>query len=132
MQVKAKCRREKGKVEKETRISRIGETHAVTIGDLMDAVTAIIAQNIFHGNNQDVVLSAAQPDTIPHNAQDRRSPKAKNAEYEGESTWHAEAEWQESTRQTEEYEASKGKKGKGKSSKSKGNQREEHSQINHS
>ena len=36
-----------------------------------------------------------------------------------DSNWQAEAEWHESTRENEEYEASKGKKGKGKRSKSK-------------
>ena len=45
-------------------------------------------------------------------------PKAKNAEYEEDSTWQAEAEWQDQTWETEEYEASRGKKGKGKRSKS--------------
>ena len=47
-------------------------------------------------------------------------PKAKNAEYDEDSNWQAEAEWHESTWENEEYEASKGKKGKGKRSKSKG------------
>ena len=46
-------------------------------------------------------------------------PKAKNAEYD-ENTWQEDVEWQESTRETEEHEASKGKKGKGKKLKSKG------------
>ena len=50
-------------------------------------------------------------------------PKAKNAEYDEDSNWQAEAEWQESTWENEEYEASKGKKGKGKRSKSKGSRR---------
>ena len=47
-------------------------------------------------------------------------PKAKNAEYDEDSTWQTEAEWYESTWENEEYEASKGKKGKGKRSKWKG------------
>ena len=51
-------------------------------------------------------------------------PKAKNAEWD-DTTWQqAEVEWQESTWKTEEYEASKGKKGKGKRSKSKGKSKE--------
>ena len=47
-------------------------------------------------------------------------PKAKNAKSD-ETTWQQdEVEWRESTWETDEYEASKGKKGKGKRSKSKG------------
>ena len=45
--------------------------------------------------------------------------KPKNAEYD-ENTWQEDVEWQESTWETEEYEASQGKKGKGKKSKPKG------------
>ena len=37
-------------------------------------------------------------------------PKAKNAEYD-ENAWHEDVEWQESTWETEEYEASKGERG---------------------
>ena len=49
------------------------------------------------------------------------TPKAKNAEWDPGTTWQQdEVEWQESTWDTEEYEASKDKKGKGKRSKSKG------------
>ena len=47
-------------------------------------------------------------------------PKAKNVEYEDDSAWSAEAEWEEQQAlETAEYEASKGKKGKGKRSESK-------------
>ena len=53
-----------------------------------------------------------------------KPPKVKNAEYEEDSTWQAEAEWQDQTWETEEYEASKGKTGKGKQSKSKGKSKE--------
>ena len=49
-------------------------------------------------------------------------PKAKNAEYDEDFTWQAEAEWQEQVWETEEHEASSGKKGKGK--RSKGRRRE--------
>ena len=40
-------------------------------------------------------------------------PKAKNAEYEDDSTWHTDSEWPNQTWETEEYETSKGKKRKG-------------------
>ena len=52
-------------------------------------------------------------------------PKAKNAEYEEDSTLQAEAAWQDQAWENEEYEASKGKKGKGKRTGSRTGSRRE-------
>ena len=116
MRAKAKFQRAKVKAQKAKEVSRIGDKHAVIIGDQTDAVSDTIAPNIIPVDSLADVQSAVQQDSTPHNVEAQRTTK-----YEADSAWHAEAEWEEhQLLETEEYEASKGKNVEGKRSKSKG------------
>ena len=113
-------RKEKAQVEKGRMVSRIGDNHAMTIGDQM-AVNLDITATKYHPTRQPgrCAICGSTRHYTSHCTRPVK-PKAKNAEYEEDSTWQAEAEWQDQAWETEEYEALKGKKGKSKQSKLKG------------
>ena len=68
-------RREKAKEQTGRMVSRIGDNHAVTIGDQMAVNMDSAALSIIPGDNQADARYVVQCDTIHHSAQDLLSPK---------------------------------------------------------
>ena len=111
-------RKQKERVETGRTTSRIGDKHAATTGYLVDATLDVTAFK-YYPRRQPGRCAICGSTRHYMSVYETVKPKAKNAEYEDDSTWQAEAEWQEQAWETEECEASKSKKAKGKRSKLK-------------
>ena len=107
----------KGKYLRKVKAASLNGVHLVVIiGSQEGALRVTIVLTIIQGSSRAEVQSAERLVILPHSVLVQSSPKPWE-----ESTWsYEDEEWYSPQLESDEYEASKGKKGKGQGSKPKG------------